>query len=231
MNKKLWVNYAAEMPCPNCQEGVLQYTKIDIVTETRESLIDNEYHRNGIIFPYTTSLGTSHLKCSKCTDVVIMTYIQVDDVRHQDEEGNELLDITPLSYYPPPKIIHIPASCPKNIQAIFNSSFGLFWIDLASCANKIRIGVEALMDHYQIDNTVKLHQRIQKFARIDAKVSNYLLAIKWIGNSGSHYDEITKNAILDAYELLEYSLELLFNDREEHLNKLSDKINTARKHQ
>ena len=141
-----------------------------------------------------------------------MTYILSDDVRQVDEEGNEYSIVTPLSYYPAPHLIHIPASCPEEIKAILIQSFGLYWVDPGSCANKIRIAIEVLMSHYQIEGE-KLHNRIVRFSAVNAKVSNYLLAIKWIGNAGSHYSKVTKPAILDAYELLEYAIEILFNDR------------------
>jgi hypothetical protein len=193
-------------------------------------LEDNEYHKNGTIYPTTTSLGTSHLQCDKCNDVAVMSYRLIEDVRNTDEEGNERNITEVLHYFPGPRIIHIPQSCPENIKSILANSFILYWVDLGSCANKIRSAVEAIMSHYNIDSTLTLHSRLVAFKASQPKVSQYLLAIKWIGNAGSHDALVSKEAILDAYELLEYSLEILFNDREKSLDELSAKINIERKH-
>ncbi len=229
MNKKIWFNYSDDLPCPRCEEGTLREIQKDVISETLDSLIDNEYHKNGIVYPETTRLGTSHLQCHKCKDAVVMTYVGSNDVRHTDEMGNEYNRIEPLSYYPPPPIIHIPVSCPIEIKTILKKSFGLFWIDLGSCANKIRIAVEALMNYYGIDHKLVLHKRVEKFGSTNAKVSGYLIAIKIIGNDGSHHSTVNKGEVLDAYELLEYSLELLFNDREKGINEISNRIKNGRK--
>lgn len=229
MNKKLWIHYNPALPCPKCNEGILHEIKKDVTSETLESLRNNEYHKNGVVYPETTWLGTGHLQCAKCQDVVVMTYIVSNDVRHTDDRGVEYNHVKPLSYYPPPCIIHIPASCPEEIKKILTLSFSLYWIDLGSCANKIRIAIEVLMSHYKINEKPVLHKRIEIFNAINSKVSNYLIAIKIIGNDGSHNSIVTKDDVLDAYELLEYSLELLFNDRERELDELSKRIKNGRK--
>jgi hypothetical protein len=50
------------------------------------------------------------------------------------------------------------------------------------------------------------------------------MAIKWIGNKGSHLGGIEKNDLLDAYELLEYSLNKLYNDPSKRLDKIAKRI-------
>jgi len=236
MNKNIWTDVNADLPCPNCMIGFLMHSNQILSTETLQSLIDNEYHKRGLVNPDTVYLVSNHLKCNKCKDVVVMTYKLTDDVRHIDEDGSEISIIEPLSYHPAPHIIAIPTSCPKIVRELIIQSFTLFWIDLNSCGNKIRVAVEALMDDFKVidktntGKTIMLHHRIEIFKKTNLKVGNYLLSIKWIGNSGSHIIGLSKEAILDAYQLLEYSLELLYNDREREMEKLSEKINKAKGH-
>ncbi len=231
MNKEIWNGYSDELPCPRCQKGKLKDYKTDVSSEIIDSQIENNFGPNGVVCPDATLRVTAHLKCSKCDDVAIMCYERIEDVRHTDEEGNEIFEIVPLFYHPAPPLIHIPTSCPSPVADVIKQSFSLYWVDLASCANKIRVALEVLMDHYQIDHNLSLHQRIRTFEATHFKISKYMLAAKWIGNSGSHRADVTRNSILDAYELLEYILEQLFNDKERSLDELSARINAARQHE
>jgi len=231
MNKEIWNGYSDELPCPRCQKGKLKEYKTDISSETLDSQIENDFGSNGVVCPDASFLAAGHLKCSQCNDIVVMCYERVDDVRHTDEEGNEICEIIPLFYSPAPPLISIPNSCPPTVAGVIKQSFSLYWVDLASCANKIRIALEVLMDHFKIDQNLSLHQRIKAFEATHFKISSYLLAAKWIGNSGSHRAEVTRNAVLDAYELLEYILEQLFNDKERSLDELSARINAAKKYE
>jgi hypothetical protein len=230
MNKKLWTNSYADLPCPNCEIGLLQYNKdAALLNETRESLENNEYHKNGIVYPEKTFLGTDHLKCSSCGEIVAKTFIQREDVRNVDENG-PIIEI--ISYYPAPPIITIPRSCSETVRGILNQSFTLFWIDLNSCGNKIRVAVEALIEEQNIGvgSGSSLHAKIILFKAAHPNVANYLLAIKWIGNEGSHVTALNQEAILDAYQLMEYALEHLYPDKRKSIDELSNRINQAKKH-
>lgn len=238
MNNKNWLNDAEEMPCPNCKIGTLQWggNKKTIVSETLESLVDNEYHKNGIIFPYTTEIVSSHLHCNKCNDVVSGTYIRIDDVRNTNPEGDEISIYKPKYFYPAPHIIEIPNSCPITIKAPIELSFLLFWVDLNACANKIRIALEELMNHCEIPakdqngGYVSLEWRLREYKKTNPRIGEFLTAIKWIGNASSHSGGITKETVIAGFELLEYSLELAFPDKEQRLTTLSKTITQKKGH-
>lgn len=73
-----------------------------------------------------------------------------------------------------------------------------------------------------------LHQRIEEFKLVKFEIANFLLAIKWIGNSGSHIGKLESKDILVAYELLEHTLNKLFDDKDSELKKKSKEINQRR---
>lgn len=158
---------------------------------------------------------------------------------YPDEDGDlPQKSITPIAFYPPPKIIHVPESCPVNVRTILNETFGLYWLDVGSCANKIRIAIEVLMDELAIPRTrtnkskqveLTLHARLELFKKQNVDVAENLMAIKWIGNAGSHFSEIKNHDVLDAYELLEHSLERLYNDRDRNIAQIRNQINAAKK--
>lgn len=232
MNIPLWSSTPFEIPCPYCKQGTIKPNNIPSgYTETRQSLIDNQYHKGkGIVHPTTEQLCSQHLKCDRCDEALIMTYIQIEDVRHHDEFGNEISEYAQVRYFPAPPMIEIPSSCPATVRNILCISFNLFWIDLPSCANKLRVAVEELMNEQQVPVARNLHARIDKFKSKHHDLGNFLESIKWIGNTGSHTQSMTKEAVLDAYRLIEYALEQLYNDRQQELSQLSARINANKKH-
>jgi len=59
---------------------------------------------------------------------------------------------------------------------------------------------------------------------IKPDIADFLLAIKWIGNTGSHTGKLERIDVLEAYELLELSLNKLYDDTEIKLSKISKEI-------
>lgn len=232
-NRQIWLKWETRKPCPICEIGLLiPNTDEKLLKETEYSKkknSDGEWHDSDYIF-------SIHLTCSECSETVAVSgYMSEENYPINEEIGLQKC-ITPVVFYPAPKIIETPKSCPNSVTKILNNSFGLYWLDLGSCANKIRIAIEVLMDEQQIPKTstngkkeFTLHQRLEKFEMEKPEVSKYLMAIKWIGNAGSHFFDITNEDVLDAYELLEFSLDKLYNDREQKMLKLSNDINKAKK--
>jgi hypothetical protein len=121
-------------------------------------------------------------------------------------------------------IFNISAEIPEDIQDSLEESFSLFWGHPSSAGNEIRKALEILMDEMKIKNKgtnkkgeeypLNLHARIEEFGRIEngkySGLAMKLLAIKWAGNAGSHEDALTREDVLDAYEVLEYVLEEIF---------------------
>jgi hypothetical protein len=235
-NRKIWLSWKTKKPCPRCIIGILDFPNKNGVlkTETGKSKEMNSYGGHY----YCDYLFSIHMKCNNCDEVVIVSGFMTEENYPSDEENETNKSITPILYYPAPKIISIPESCPKSVVKILNETFGLFWLDLGSCANKIRIAIEVLLNEQgvlQVKQTKKgtseltLHSRLELFQEINPDTAKHLMAIKWIGNAGSHFFEIKNDDVLDAYELLEYSLEKLYNDREKKLNQLSEEINKTKK--
>ncbi len=233
MRRETWLNDNKQKPCPNCKSGKLEYdSKRASSSETKISLINNEYYKNGIVYPESNYLVTAHLKCDECSDIVTITYEKTDDVRYTDEEGNEISKWVPIIYHPAPHIIDIPVACPEKVRKHLIKSFGLFWYDSASCGNKIRAALESLLNDFSISskgsngNFISLANRLQTFATLKPEVQTYLDAIRWIGNTASHDDILTKEDLLDAYELIEHSLEVIYKEKEARLSNLSQQIKT-----
>lgn len=121
-------------------------------------------------------------------------------------------------------------STPMDIQSSLDEVFKLYWISSAACANAIRKLIERLMDLQAIPGAV-LDQRLKLFGTSHPMLSQHLLAVKWIGNEGSHQNELERSDVLDGLELLAVVLSELYPDTRnaERLNEITNEINTKKK--
>jgi hypothetical protein len=96
----------------------------------------------------------------------------------------------------------------------------------------LRIALEALMDYRGIKKHCTLHTRIDLFKSKypkQAALADKLLAIKWIGNGGSHLSGLKHKHMVTAYKLTEHVLDELFNKTTEKLAKTASVINKTKK--
>lgn len=72
-----------------------------------------------------------------------------------------------------------------------------------------------------------LHARIEEYRKKDPGLGDSLLAVKWLGNAGSHAT-LTRNDVFDALDMVEHVLDEVFTQRAKTVAKLAKKINKAR---
>ena len=239
INRRLWRTTAfgeifPEFPCPACG-GVLQRD----ANTTHERM--PQYVRDSLEYvdiEDASSRFSAFLVCANgvCGEVIAVSgncSFQYD----YDEEG-KTITITlfhPVAMTPPPEPIDIGENVPQAIIDILKSAFFLYWNNHGACANKIRIAVERMLDEQDIPRTkngggyMALAQRIQLFADSygDEGFAKYLVALKWLGNAGSHDGEVHRDTILDAFEIVEHVLDVLYPPTERdksHLPTLRDEI-------
>jgi hypothetical protein len=234
-----------EIKCPTCNKGFIKPLKDAFKSkETSESKQQHEHddwEPEWIRYRFSAILECEH---EKCKDIVVCTgtgSVEPDmEYNHLDETWQPIYRdfYSPKYFIPSLKIIPIRTTYPKELASELNNSFSHFFSDLTSCANKIRVCIEILMDELNVKKTelkgrkrknLTLHARILEYKTQNPEVADYLLAINWIGNSGSHYDQLTKDDILDAYKLLDYTLSKLFDNQEKEIKKLSKEINKKKK--
>jgi hypothetical protein len=136
-------------------------------------------------------------------------------------------------------MIEIPKAVPADVREQLIKSFQLFWSDVESCANRIRASVERLLKHQRIKAkklarsgkrvSLSLHERIQLFEAKDKGLAENLMAVKWLGNAGSHTSPIQADDLLDGYEIMEHVLAEIYTLRTKNVTRLSKKINRTRK--
>lgn len=148
---------------------------------------------------------------------------------------------TPQTFTRPPAIFPVSEKLPEAVRSQLISAFGHYWYDPDACGSAIRRCVEAMLNEARVVKTtingkgkrvaIALHNRIEQHTKgrlLAAK--DYLIAIKWVGNDTTHFNEKAKSGpeLLDAFELLEAVLKAVYEDRGKELDKLAKAI-TKRK--
>lgn len=133
---------------------------------------------------------------------------------------------------PSPHLFTIPASTPVAVSNLITSAFVLSWGDYEACVNRIRVCLELILDGLRVKRfTVKKgrRNRLSLHARIDLaqiKVPStkpFLMAIKHLGNAGSHSVGLTREDAFDALDLLEAIVTTLYGEQKK-VNRLAHKI-------
>ena len=222
--------------CPSCIRGKLIIIKDTFhYEETKKSKLQ---HPSEGFTPWDVDYVYSCLlKCSKCNDIIsnsgtggIAMAYTCDEYGHSpDYSQNEFF---PKYFSPNLKLFKYPKTTNIEVTKEINKSFSLFFCDPSSSANHIRIAIEKLLNYLKVDSVkengtyINLHNRIEKLSDDSNKYKNHLLAIKFIGNAGSHSDKrITKNDVLDAYEIINELLIEIFDKKSEKMDNMIKEIN------
>ncbi len=141
---------------------------------------------------------------------------------------------TPRFFYPPVHIVPVPSYIPKDIRGELQRSYALYFADPASAANPLRSAVECFMD---VTGTVKecdgqrlsLHKRLKEFKKVNADIAELLVAVKWLGNDGSHYGHgLTHDDLLKAYEVFLHAMGKWFDNLESRVKGHASSISKGR---
>lgn len=228
-----------EWECPHCKKGILNIVKDSF--HINETLISKTSHKHEDWDPswieghFWWELICNNSNCKGIT--IIAGNMWVEEIMEEEFELNYENYLIPTFFKPALDIIPLHSDIPKVIRKTIESSFELFWIDLASAANKIRIAIELILDEKRVEKSLirknkrvyhTLHKRIEIFKQQQEEEAKLLLAIKWIWNDWSHSKtQLTKDDLLDAYEILEYVLDKIFERKtqKQTILKLSKAIN------
>lgn len=169
---------------------------------------------------------TKLLKCNfaNCGEVISVSgNAGVQEDQFHDEEGNWQQDFVRhyevQSLLPAPLPIRPIAKTPGTVKEPLRMAGQLLWQSPEAAANHIRRAVEHLLDHQKVKKQVKaggtkltLHARLLEFEKKDGLNGPILRAIKWIGNDGSHQGGVSREEVLDAFDMMELALTNLFDD-------------------
>jgi hypothetical protein len=170
------------------------------------------------------------LKCTVCSDLVVLAgtsglgYFQTPDDPYNAETV-----YSPSFFLPAPALFPVPKECPSEVKKELDRAWTLFWVDRAACANRIRSCVETILTqagvaqyHRKGKRTpLSLHARIEKYRDRQPELADEMMAVKWLGNAGSHgAGELDADAVFDGFDLLEHVLEEVYAGRTRRLARI-----------
>jgi hypothetical protein len=248
LERKLWQNGSSKgakwqqtfteennppWPCPICKHGKLVVEKSSIKkgpsAETRREWSEDCWEPEMYEGSFCCLMTCNWRHC-------LQTVAVAGEAEESLEYDGYVSVFRPRYFYPAPDLLRLPQGCTKDIQTEVRPAFALYWCDLNSCLNHIRTAVDLLLTEMGVKRFPKngrrkpltLHSRIETLRKKQQKLSSLcdsLLAVKWLGNEGSHSGEVTSSDVLDAFDILEYVLQERFANSHSIIAKLSRVIN------
>lgn len=188
---------------------------------------------------WDTLMGVAIVVCDnqKCKEAAAIVaegkwYQDVNcDTQHLDYTAY----FVPTHFCPSPPLIEVPANCPEAAHAEIKLAFVSSWGDPAAAANHIRTAVERLLDARRINKMITrstgkkrmpLHDRIELLKTSEPDAYAALMAIKWLGNAGTHTDDLSREDVFKAFDILEVALHNLYIRHAKKIGRLIALINT-----
>lgn len=230
--------------CPTCQTGFLRIKEGTFFSE--ETSLSKKAHDHEAWDPdWISSVYSCLLEClnKSCKEIISNTGKGfVDWDIEQDEHGYPVQVYCdfykPLFFHPHLKLISVPENAPGEVKEKLNESFRLFFSSPSAASNHVRAAIESLLNNlnvnrYRVSNgkrrLISLHQRIDLLPSKHAELKDLLIAVKWLGNAGSHSGkELSADDVMDAYEIVEHVLSEIYEKKSVKLKALAKKVNKAK---
>lgn len=223
-------------PCPSCAKGILILDPRTFVAhETAPSKAAHSHDAWEV--DWIDYRFSAWCTCPSCKQKVSISG-RGGVVANPDYESNEYTfedEFDTWIWNPMPDIIDLPAKCPDAIAIALKESFALHSFQPPASASRLRVALELLMDSEGVprDNVsakgkkteLTLHARLETYSKSSVEIGPHLMALKWLGNAGSHFSNVAVTDILDAYEVMEHALHEIIDKRSQAVAKLAKKLN------
>ena len=202
--------------CRTCGEGYVSWEKPE-TARNEQSMKDMNHPGWEPEWVTGTMHVIGHCDYSECKQRVIgVGKFRVDYATSDlgsEYQGIPYSEFYKVEYFNPPlPLLSLPEAVPQNVRNAIDRAAPIIFIDPSSAATVLRASIELFLTNWGIaaydknDRRINLHKRIElwKTETGNQEVGEQLLAIKWIGNSGSHEGEpLSVRAVVDGLEFFE----------------------------
>jgi hypothetical protein len=227
--------------CPTCMLGVLEVDALGFTQKLdspSQKLNDDPDPSSAMWELDLKGVFNGILTCSnpRCSENVAISghfkYIEANTTFGPDdfEGGYQAVRVLIPKYFTPSlKLVRLNNEVPTDIKVLMKQALELFWLDESSCGNKMRVLVEKLMDAQAVASGSSLHQRLVSYKAVQPVLADMLMAVKWLGNSGSHKsDSLNREDLITAADILESVLNTVYQPDVTALIAKSAAINAAK---
>ena len=231
----------SQVPCPNCQKNLHLDEKTVAHGETADSAENSRFDGHDV--DLWEGRFSCLLRCANCFEAVAVAGRCGLEMWGNGEGGHEEeMVFYPMFFQNAPHIFSIPEEVPAEVAAEARKAFELYWSDASASANRVRVGVEKMVSHFGVATTttkpngdvepISLHSRIDMLksqrSDVSAELHQALIAIKWLGNAGSHSAGLTREDLLDAFEILEHVFQEVFVQQAKKVAQMIQEINNKK---
>ncbi len=242
MDRNIWKrSYGSlpPLPCPRC--GKSKLARKGEIQREEPAHITRELEEQGLQGECSEGSFVALMVCKGafCGGLVTVAGdYRWDEHFHTGEDGEQdsytTYDYRIFSMRPGPPLIEVPKQLNDDAKRHLKKAFELFWTDFASCANRLRIVVEYLLDQFNIErdnakgDPLNLASRIEKLTKTKPELAVYLNALRWLGNAGSHDGIVDFDDLLSCFDMLEHAMVELLEGREEKRRAEANRIIAAK---
>ncbi len=226
------IENASSLPrplCPTCQAGHLRFTK-PTESEHAASKQGREHAAWEPEWIFGTFVAIAECENNEChQEVHALGKYRVDAASSSpryDEDYSMSYDAQYSTYYtvtllsPPLVLMRLPETAPPEVREGVERASAVLFLDPGLAGTALRAAVERFLTTEGISpkrssgGFVTLDQRIRDWKQATpdrASVADLLLAVKWIGNAGSHeVSDVSAKEVLDGVEILDEAFHRLF---------------------
>lgn len=223
-------------PCPSCAKGILILDKKTFKYHETESSKANRSHE-AFDADWIDYRFAAWCSCASCKQKVAITGRGGVEPYQDYENGNYAYqdEFKAMTWDPMPDVFDLPAKCPDDVALALRQSFALHAFQAPASAGRLRVALELLMDAEKVPretinakgkkSELTLHARLDLYMKNFPVIGGHLMALKWLGNAGSHFSNVSTTDILDAYEVMEHALNEIIDKRSQAVAKLAKKLN------
>ncbi|MBK8374092.1 MAG: DUF4145 domain-containing protein [Sphingomonadales bacterium] len=238
MKRQLWraqvnAHHCPPYQCCACSSGVLQVVpKTFISDETARSKAwrtDRQWDPDWIDYIFSLQAKCNNPKCAQLYFLTGAGGVEQNYIEDGDWEWSDAY--YPKTSFPMPHLINFPNKVYEDVKGELIKSFETFWRNPDSCANSIRNSLDKLMINLGFSSTkadgneINLLHKIELFSKSHPELGANLMSVKWLCNTGTHGRRITHEELLDAYEIYEFCLEEIIEEKSKKIAQLAAKLN------
>jgi hypothetical protein len=227
--------------CPLCGVGRLTLdAKNLVINETAQSIHDRqhaEWEPDWIRYVYSCIFTCSN---SSCRSVVSSCGTGKTTLVEDEDEEFGLVQSTedaffPKYFEPSLRLLDIPDKTHLDACIHLQEASALYFADSGAAMNSARAAIEVVVTDLGAKRftlvggkrkPINLHQRILALPQKYTGVIDLLLAIKWLGNAGSHDGKAVDSGDLRVtFDLLEHALSEVYEAKATALKAIAKKVN------
>jgi hypothetical protein len=203
IDRSRWEGTLHQLPgwlCPLCEKGHLRLMKdtlaMNDTAESRRARGNPGWEHDWVEKRFSALLRCDHASCREVAAVAGTTSVTESSEEIDGVEQQVFVDgFNVVAIQPAPLPFPLGPNIPSYVCAAIRTAAALYWMDREAAANKLRQSVEVLPTEQGIRRTtifkrqkreLRLHNRIVEYQAKRPDAAELLLAVKWLGNEGSH---------------------------------------------